>query len=75
MKYLLLIFIKFYQYFISPWLGANCRFEPTCSEYAKDAITNFSAIKGSILTIKRLSKCHPFIKADYYDPVPINKKK
>ncbi len=72
MKYLLLLFIEFYQYFISPWLGSNCRFDPTCSDYAKGAINNFGVIIGVFLTIKRLIKCHPFNKAPYYDPVPLS---
>jgi len=70
MKLIFLGLIKFYQYFISPWLGKNCRFEPTCSKYGIEALSKHGAIKGSYLTFKRLLKCHPYSKADYYDPVP-----
>lgn len=74
MKYPFLLLIRFYQYFISPWLGRNCRFDPTCSEYANEAIHAHGALKGLYLSIKRILKCHPFSKGDYYDPVPLNKK-
>jgi hypothetical protein len=74
MKYPFLLLIRFYQFFISPWLGKNCRFDPTCSEYAKEALNTHGALKGLYLSIKRILKCHPFSKAEYYDPVPLNKK-
>ncbi len=54
--------IHFYRWMISPMLGNRCRFYPSCSQYALDAIKQFGALKGSFLTIKRLSKCHPFHK-------------
>jgi putative membrane protein insertion efficiency factor len=60
MKYILIIIIKFYQKIISPILPNSCRFYPTCSEYTKQAISKYGAIKGSRLGIKRISKCHPF---------------
>ena len=69
MKQLLLLLIKFYQTFLSPLLGKNCRFYPTCSEYSKQAIEKYGALKGSYLTIKRLLKCHPWHPGGY-DPVP-----
>ncbi len=69
LKSLLLLFIDFYRYFISPLFPANCRFYPTCSQYAKDAIVKFGVIKGGILIIKRLSKCHPYHQGGF-DPVP-----
>lgn len=52
--------IKIYQFFISPLLGKNCRFSPTCSEYASEAISKFGPIKGSWMSIRRLMRCHPF---------------
>ena len=61
--------IKFYQLLISPILGINCRFNPSCSEYAVQAFKKFSLFKGFYLTIKRLFKCHPFGKSGY-DPIP-----
>ncbi|WP_341786842.1 membrane protein insertion efficiency factor YidD [Rickettsia endosymbiont of Cantharis rufa] len=60
MTRILLLLLKFYQYFISPLLGNNCRFHPTCSEYAKEAITTHGALKGLWLTFKRIIKCQPF---------------
>jgi len=69
MRYLLLIPIKFYQLFISPLLGSNCRFQPTCSEYAYDSIKEHGLIKGFILSAKRIGKCHPWHHGGF-DPVP-----
>ncbi len=68
-KELFLIFIKFYQVAISPYIGPHCRFMPTCSEYAYIAINRFGILKGSYLAIRRILKCHPFHKGGY-DPVP-----
>jgi len=59
-KKICLWFIKFYQYFISPNLGQNCRFYPSCSEYSYEAIGKYGLLKGFWLAIKRISKCHPF---------------
>ncbi|WP_341791396.1 membrane protein insertion efficiency factor YidD [Rickettsia endosymbiont of Gonocerus acuteangulatus] len=73
MTSILLLLLKFYQYFISPLLGSNCRFYPTCSDYAKDAITSHGNIKGLWLTVKRIIKCHPFCDGGY-DPVPLLNK-
>ena len=61
--------IRVYQYAISPMLGANCRFSPTCSAYTIDAIKEWGAPKGLWLGIKRFSKCHPW-GGHGYDPVP-----
>ena len=61
--------IILYRYFLSPLLGTNCRFSPTCSEYAKDAITRHGALRGGRLTVKRILKCHPW-GGSGYDPVP-----
>lgn len=60
MKYLFIGLIKFYRVAISPYTPATCRFYPTCSEYGLEAFRRFGAIKGAYLTIKRISKCHPF---------------
>ena len=70
MKQLLLSLIRFYQKHISPAFPARCRYYPTCSRYAYEAITKYGAFKGGWLTIKRLLRCNPFYKGDYYDPVP-----
>ena len=70
--------IKFYQYLISPLLGNNCRYLPTCSEYFIDSLKEYGAIKGSVKGFKRISSCHP-IKflggGDGYDPVVKKKVK
>lgn len=70
MKRLLLGLIRFYQKCISPCFPARCRFTPTCSAYAKEAISKYGASKGLYLAIRRFLRCHPFYKGDYYDPVP-----
>ena len=64
-----ILLIKIYQICLSPFLGKNCRFNPTCSAYTVEAITKYGAMKGSYLSIRRLIKCHPFSKSDYYDPI------
>jgi len=66
---LLLALIKAYRYFLSPLFASHCRFCPSCSEYALEAIELHGAIKGGWLTIKRLLRCHPFAKGGW-DPVP-----
>ena len=70
MKQLLLSLIRFYQRIISPAFPARCRFSPTCSRYAYEAITKYGAIKGGYLALRRLLRCHPFYKGNYFDPVP-----
>lgn len=59
MKFVLLLLLRFYRKAISPYLGNNCRFHPTCSVYAMQAIEKYGAMKGSWLAIKRIGKCHP----------------
>ncbi|MBR5156844.1 MAG: membrane protein insertion efficiency factor YidD [Clostridia bacterium] len=68
MKRLLLALIRFYRKFISPLFPPRCRFYPTCSQYALEAIEKKGAFKGSIMAIKRILRCHPFSKGGY-DPV------
>lgn len=69
MKKLLIALIRFYQLAISPVLRPACRFYPTCSEYARVAVDQYGAFRGSILALRRLIRCHPF-GAGGYDPVP-----
>ncbi|OJU26381.1 MAG: membrane protein insertion efficiency factor YidD [Sphingobacteriales bacterium 41-5] len=64
-----IILIKFYQYVISPWLGPKCRFTPTCSQYSLEAFKKHGVFKGFWLSIKRISRCHPW-GGHGYDPVP-----
>ena len=70
MKRLFLSLIRFYQRSISPYFPGRCRFIPTCSAYAMEAINKHGAAKGLLLAIKRILRCHPFYKGDPYDPVP-----
>lgn len=65
---LLIAMIRFYQVAISPLLGANCRYYPTCSAYTIQAIEKYGALKGLWLGLKRICRCHPFHKGGY-DPV------
>tara|TARA_E500000081_G_C6048968_1_gene312742 strand:+ start:177 stop:389 length:213 start_codon:yes stop_codon:yes gene_type:complete len=68
LKYLLLKLISFYKSYLSPYLGGNCKFEPSCSNYGHDAISKYGAIKGCALIILRLVKCNPFSSGGY-DPI------
>lgn len=70
MKHILLGLIRFYQNHISPAFAPRCRFTPTCSQYAVEAIGKYGAFKGSLLTLWRLLRCNPFNRGDPYDPVP-----
>ena len=70
MKEFFISIIRFYQKWISPLKPPTCRFVPTCSNYAITAVQKYGVFKGGILTVKRLLRCHPFYKGDYYDPVP-----
>lgn len=74
MKKLVVFVIKIYQMTVSPILlalfGHACRFTPTCSEYAKGAIIAFGVKKGMSMSLKRVSKCHPFYHGASFDPVP-----
>ena len=64
-----ILLIKGYKYLISPLLPAACRFTPTCSQYAEEAIRKYGPVKGSWLALKRLSRCHHW-GGSGYDPVP-----
>ena len=70
MKRFFLALIRFYQKHISPCKAPCCRFRPTCSAYAIEAIQKYGALKGGWLALRRLLRCHPFYKGDIYDPVP-----
>ena len=65
----LILLIKIYQYTLSPLIGQNCRYTPTCSNYGIEAIRKYGAIKGGWLTIKRVASCNPW-GGSGYDPVP-----
>jgi putative membrane protein insertion efficiency factor len=74
-KIITLNFLKSYQYLISPFLGNNCRYLPSCSSYTQIAIERFGVIQGGWMGIKRILRCHPF-HAGGFDPVPeVNTKK
>ena len=69
---LLIALLRGYKKYISPHLGHHCRFIPTCSQYALEAVEKYGAAKGGWLAFKRLMRCHPFHhhKGGWYDPVP-----
>lgn len=69
MKRVLQALVRFYRRFISPLKPPTCRFYPTCSAYALEALEQHGAVKGSVLTLKRIAKCHPFHPGGF-DPVP-----
>ena len=69
MKTLLLAAIRFYRRHISPYRAPCCRFTPTCSQYALEAVEKYGALKGGYLAVRRILRCHPF-HAGGYDPVP-----
>lgn len=74
MRRVLIALVKAYRLLLSPFLGRHCRFEPTCSCYAIEALERHGAWRGSWLTVKRLLRCHPFSPGGY-DPVPESKDK
>ncbi len=69
MRRLLTLLIRAYRYGISPYLGAHCRFEPSCSRYAEIAIARYGVLRGGGMALRRLSRCHPW-HAGGVDPVP-----
>ena len=70
MKRLLIGLVRFYRKHISPHTQPHCRYIPTCSQYALEALEKYGALKGGWLTLRRLLRCHPFSRHDPYDPVP-----
>jgi putative membrane protein insertion efficiency factor len=66
---IVLVLIRFYQYALSPLLGSNCRFYPTCSHYTYEAIEKYGVVKGGWMGLRRIGRCHPW-HAGGYDPVP-----
>lgn len=74
MKKLLLALIRFYKYFISPALPGGCKFTPTCSDYAQEALSVHGVRKGGYLTIRRLMRCTPFSRKMGFDPVPLKEE-
>jgi len=69
MKRAAVLMIRFYQKAVSPWLPPSCRYYPTCSTYAIEAIEKHGLVRGGLLALKRILRCHPF-HAGGYDPVP-----
>ena len=67
--HILAVPVRAYRLIFSPWVGVNCRYQPTCSAYALEALEKHGALKGGWLTLRRLGRCHPF-GSDGYDPVP-----
>jgi putative membrane protein insertion efficiency factor len=72
MKWILIRLLQGYRFAISPLYGQVCRYHPTCSAYALEAVTTYGSIKGSWLAIRRIGRCHPWA-AGGYDPVPAKK--
>ncbi len=69
LAWLLLGFVRLYQVTLSPLMGGHCRFHPTCSRYAAEAIQTHGGLKGGWLALRRILRCHPF-GGSGYDPVP-----
>lgn len=68
-SFIFLAIIRFYQLFISPFLGANCRYTPTCSQYGKEAILKYGPFKGGWMALKRIARCNPW-GGHGHEPVP-----
>ncbi len=69
MKYLALGLLRLYKFVLSPLLPAACRYQPTCSDYAREAVGRYGALRGTVLAARRLARCHPFREGGF-DPVP-----
>ncbi len=69
MRTFILALIRAYRYFLSPWLGRHCRFWPSCSEYAEEAVRRHGPFRGSLLALGRIARCHPWNPGGS-DPVP-----
>ena len=65
----LILLVRVYQVTLSPWLGRQCRYEPTCSHYAIEALREWGPVRGSWMAARRILRCHPFVRGGY-DPVP-----
>ncbi|MCY4305167.1 MAG: membrane protein insertion efficiency factor YidD [Aestuariivita sp.] len=74
LSYAIALPIRLYRLILSPWVGYNCRYQPTCSSYALEALEKHGSIKGTWLTLRRIARCHPFGQCSY-DPVPEKKPK
>ena len=68
----LILLVRVYQATLSPFLGGQCRYHPTCSHYAIQALKEYGAAKGAAMAVRRIARCHPFAKGGY-DPVPAPK--
>lgn len=71
MRVVLIALVRAYRFFLSPWLGSACRFDPSCSLYSLQALQTHGAVAGSYLTLARLARCHPWC-AGGMDPVPVD---
>ncbi len=69
-KQFFILLVRAYQIVLSPFLGGNCRYEPSCSHYMIEAIKEWGPFKGTWMGIKRIGRCHPWAKTHGYDPVP-----
>ena len=69
MRHALIALINVYRFLLSPWLGSNCRFHPSCSCYAQQALRLHGSYRGAMLTLRRIGRCHPWHPGGY-DPVP-----
>jgi len=69
MRHVIAALIRVYQWTVSPLLGPSCRFHPSCSQYALEALLRFGTLRGSVLAVKRLARCHPWHPGGF-DPVP-----
>lgn len=69
MRRILVALLRAYQYVLSPWWGGQCRFTPTCSQYAIEAIERHGALRGVWLAVRRVGRCHPWAEGGF-DPVP-----
>jgi len=65
----LVLLVRVYQVTLSPWMGGQCRYEPTCSAFALEALREHGAWRGSLMAVRRILRCHPFVRGGY-DPVP-----